>query len=290
MQRRVRVGAAHGFLIRRDNVVVVVPQLVIPHGGVLRHLPHHVKRDGARPVFRRGRGDGKFQIPQRLAHIPAGAFRQIVQRVLRDEHRDLVLRAQPGGGVLQAHTHIGGGERLELKHCAAGQQRVVYIKIRILGGGGDQRDGALLHTFQKALLLALVEILDLIQIQQNAAAAAQRTDLAEHRFDVAGGGGGAVELVQAHPAARRDDAGHRGLANAGGAVKNHVGDFSAFHRAAEHLIGAKQMLLAADLLQRAGTKALCEWFHKRILLNNCHTTCIIGYLRGKIKKKEETGR
>ena len=137
---------------------------------------------------------------------------------------------------MQALADVGGGQCLELKHRAAGKQRVVYIKVWVLGGGGNQGDGALLYTFQQALLLALVEVLDLVQIQQNAAVGTQGADVVQHRLDVAGGGGGAVKFVQFHAAACSDDAGHSGFAYAGGTVEDHVGDMAAFDRAAENLI------------------------------------------------------
>ena len=85
----------------------------------------------------------------------------------------------------------------------------------------------------------------------------------QHRLDVAGGGGGAVELVQLHAAACRDDAGHSGFANAGGAVEDHVGDLAAFDRAAENLIFAEKMLLSADFIQScggAGAVPMAPWW------------------------------
>ena len=54
--------------------------------------------------------------------------------------------------------------RLELEHRAAGQQGVIDVEIGILGGAGDHGDLAVLQKLQQALLLLLVEVLDLIQI------------------------------------------------------------------------------------------------------------------------------
>ena len=128
---------------------------------------------------------------------------------------------------------------LELKHRAARQQGVIYIKVGILGGGSDEGDGSLFHTFQKALLLALVEVLNLVQIQKDTACRAKYADIRQHRLDITGGGRGAVELVQLHTAARCNDAGHGGFAHAGGAIENHIGNFAAFDGAAENLILAE---------------------------------------------------
>ncbi len=72
-------------------------------------------------------------------------------------------------GVVHPTLHVRCGKGFELKHRAAGQQRVIYVEVGVLGGGGNQRDGAVLHAFQQALLLSFVQVLDLVQIQQNAA-------------------------------------------------------------------------------------------------------------------------
>ena len=63
---------------------------------------------------------------------------------------------------------------------------VIYIKVGVFRGGGNEGDSALLNTFQQALLLTLVKILDLVQIQQNAARRPQCADVCEHGLDVAG--------------------------------------------------------------------------------------------------------
>ena len=126
--------------------------------------------------------------------------------------------------------------------------------------GGDQGDAAVLDTFQQALLLLFVQVLDLVQIQQNAARRCQRADILEHCLDIPGAAGGAVELVQGHAAVLGNDACHRGISGAGGTVKDHVGDASALDGAAEHPPRSQQMLLPAHIRQRFGTQALRKWF------------------------------
>ena len=186
MQCSVRVRAAHGFLIGGNDVIVVIAQFVIPHGGAGGHLLDHVKRDGAAAVFDGGCCDGKFQIADRLTHVAASALGQIVKGIFRNENRRLILSAQPCGSAAQTGTNIVGGQRLEFKHRAAGQQGVIYIKVGIFRGGGNKGDSALLNTFQQALLLTLVKVLDLVQIQQNAARCSQCADVCQHGLDIAG--------------------------------------------------------------------------------------------------------
>ena len=82
----------------------------------------------------------------------------------------------------------------------------------------------------------------------------------EHCLDIPGAAGGAVELMESHPAVLGDDAGHGGLARAGRAVEDHVGDAAALDGAAEHPPRSQQMLLPAHIRQRFGTQALRKWF------------------------------
>jgi len=110
------------------------------------------------------------------------------------------------------------------------------------------------------LLLFLVQILDLIEVQQDAPRPGQCADILEHRLDIPRAAGSAVELVQRHAAVLGNDAGHGGLARAGRAVKNHVGDAAALDGAAEHPPRSQQMLLPAHIRQRFGTQALRKWF------------------------------
>ena len=114
-------------------------------------------------VLRRS-GNGKIEAAQRLAQIAACALGKVGTGILI--HADLC--ALPFRKLFQCIVHptlhIRRRKRFELKHRAAGQQRVIYIKVGILSGGGNQGDGTLLHTFQKALLLALVKILYLVKI------------------------------------------------------------------------------------------------------------------------------
>ena len=143
---------------------MVVAELIIPHGRAHGDLLHHVQCDRAAAVFYGCSGDGKFQIAQRLAHIAARTLGQVFQRVVGNEHGRLVLSPEARSGAAQPGADVVGGQGFELKYRAAGQKRVVYIKVGILCGGGNQGDGTLLHTFQKALLLSLVKILYLVKI------------------------------------------------------------------------------------------------------------------------------
>ena len=66
--------------------------------------------------------------------------------------------------------------------------------------------------------------------------------------------------MEGHAAVLGDDAGNGGLARAGGAVEDHVGDTTALDGAAEHLSLGQKMLLAADISQRFGAQTLRQRF------------------------------
>ena len=234
MQRRVRVGAAHRLLVSRNDVIVIVPVFIVPHSSAAGDLFDHFQGDMlALCLLRRGR-HGKIEAAQRLAQVTARALGEIGTGlgIHRDRHalrlRELFQR------VVQPLLHIRRRQGFELEHRAAGQQRIIDVKIRVLGRGGDEGHAAVLDALQQALLLLFVQVLDLVQIEQDAPRPGQRADVLEHGLDVAGAAGGAVELVEGHAAVLRNDAGHGGLAGAGGAVEDHVGDAAALDGAAEH--------------------------------------------------------
>ena len=72
--------------------------------------------------------------------------------------------------------------------------------------------------------------------------------------------------MEGHAAVLGDDAGDGGLARAGGAVEDHVGDTTALDGAAEHLSLGQKMLLAADIGQRFGAQTLRQRFVHRSFL------------------------
>ena len=239
-------------------MVIALP--VVAHGGAAGDLPDHIQGDALFSVFYRRCRDRKVQTAQRLAQIAPGAFGQIGAGVLVHAYRHLFPLGKALHGVAHPALHIRCGKGLELKHRAAGKQGVIDVEIGVLGGGRNQGNAAVLDTLQKALLLLFVQVLDLVQIQQNAARCCQRADILEHRLDIPGTAGGAVELVQGHAAVLGNNACHRGLSGAGGAIKDHVGDAPALDGAAEHPPRRQQMLLPAHIRQRFGTQTLRKWF------------------------------
>ena len=97
----------------------------------------------------------------------------------REEHGHALLpRKRERAALLEdAERPLDGGQQLarldllELEHRRAREQRVVNIEKRILRRGRDERDGAVLHE-----LLLFVEILNFVEVEQNAPGRHQRAD------------------------------------------------------------------------------------------------------------------
>ena len=172
-------------------------------------------------------------------------------------------RALPPGihnvdGPLYRALRLFRRDGLELKHRGAAENGVKHAEIGVFRGGGDEGDPPVLDKFQQGLLLFFVEILDLVQIEQHAAGGQHGVKLGDDLLDVGNAGGGGVELSQGAVGALGDNAGHGGLAGAGGAVEDHVGDLPALHNAAQHPVPAQNMALAHHIVQGFGSYLVCQ--------------------------------
>ena len=185
---------------------------------------------------------------ERLAHVAAHRLRDVRRHAVLD--RDLPVPDGEGKRPLDRPLHVPRLDGLELKHRAAAQDRVVDVKIGVLGRGGDQRHLAGLDEFQQALLLLFVEILDLVQIHERAVRRKEGVQLVDDRLDIRDARGGGVEVVQLAVGLLCDDGRDRGLAHAGRAVKNQVRDVAALDHAAQQAVFAQQVLLADHVIQR----------------------------------------
>ena len=94
-----------------------------------------------------------------------------------------------------------------------------------------------------------VEVLDLVQIQQDAVRGQQGTHLIHHIPDIRQGGGGGIETPQGASRTLGNDICHGGFSGAGGAVEYHVGNLSAVDHPAEQAVPAQNMALTQHLVQ-----------------------------------------
>ena len=72
--------------------------------------------------------------------------------------------------ALQQGNHLLGLKRQQTIDAGAREQRRDHLEGRVLRGGADQDDVALLDVGQKGVLLGFVEAVDLVDEQDGAAA------------------------------------------------------------------------------------------------------------------------
>ena len=164
-----------------------------------------------------------------------------------------------GEGALEKGEDLVFGEGLEGVDAAAGEQRRNDLKGRVLGGGSDEADGAVLDVGEEGVLLGLVEAVDLVDEEDGAGAEfggffGVNHDLLDLLY--AGEDGG--ELDEAGAGDVGDDAGEGGLADSGRSPEDHRGGVVALDLDAEGLAGGEDMLLADVLIEVAGAHAVGE--------------------------------
>ena len=191
MQRRVGVGAAHGFLKRRKNIVMRVAVSVIPHGTALCKLLRKLHGD-ARLVLASYGSRAKLCRVHCFTYIAAASGSDIRGHAVFEPDFFAEVFRQNAECAVYGAGDLLFFHGLELKHCGAAQNGVIYVKIGVFRCGSDQRDAAVFDELQERLLLLLVEILDLIKVQQNAVYRLQRVYLCHHVANIGGGGRGAV--------------------------------------------------------------------------------------------------
>ena len=146
---------------------MVIPALIVTHHPFLDAFLGDLQCDMDDPVRTPlCRQNSKFNGSKRRTRIPVCHIRQKFQcviihfRVVRP-HAFFSVR----NGTAKQCLDIFFSKCAQLKDHRAGQKRPVYLKIRILRGGSDQNDRAVLHIRKQIILLSLVEPVDLIDEQ-----------------------------------------------------------------------------------------------------------------------------
>ena len=112
----VRVGAAHRFLERRDEVVVLVAVLVIADGAALRELAGALRQDAPHALRRRvRREDAELDGVHRLAHVAAAGRGDELRHAVRDLDRRLALLRENRKGAAHGAQRLLGLHGAELK-------------------------------------------------------------------------------------------------------------------------------------------------------------------------------
>ena len=253
---RVGVGVAHRLDEGGDSVVVGIARLVVGGSAALEHLLHQRAVDAARSVFA-GLGGlrGQFDGVERHARVAARDDEQqfprgLVEMRVGGADAALLVRQRPLG----EGAHLVVRQRLELEDARPRQEGRVHFEGGVLGGRADEDHRAVLDVGQDDILLRLVEAVHLVHEEDGAAllhppALAGVGDGLAQVGDAGGDGG---EGGESGAGGGGDEQGERGLARAGRPPQHHRGYGVGADGALQHAAGAEDVLLADELVERAG--------------------------------------
>ena len=154
-------------------------------------------------------------------------------------------------------ARLSGLERLQPEEGGAGAQRRVHLEERVLGGGADQHQHALLDAREQRVLLGLVEPVDLVEEQDRAPALLAETaaGLLDHLAHVLDGGVDRAELLEGLAGGVGDEARQGGLPGAGRAPEDHAGETVGLDEGSQRPARRQQVRLADDLVEGPGPQA-----------------------------------
>ncbi len=162
VKRCIRIGTADRFMQRRDDVVMLLPRLVVE-----RHAPlHHIHQPGG---------------IERLDDLQAGDFLRQIEQIaaIAIRHRpqararvcvELELLAIMAFDPRQQRFQRRIIQPAQHQHLGPRQQCAVQFKGRVFRGGADQHNSAVFHYRQETILLTAVETMNLVDEQKCALA------------------------------------------------------------------------------------------------------------------------
>ena len=177
------------------------------------------------------------------------------------EQRRTTLRAEPDPAA-EAAIRIGEGaigdlaERIGVEGIQPidphpRQQRRVDLVVRVLGGGADQRDRALLDVRQQRILLALVEPMQLVdEGDHRAARLSQRLRLGHQRADVGHAARHRAQLTPRAAGAIREEPRECRLPASRWPPQDERRTMAGLDDAGQGSVGADEVRLADEFLER----------------------------------------
>ena len=250
---RVRVGIAHGFVQRGDQIIMLLAVFIIKKGFLGRTLLQRLPRHGHGAV--RGHfavEHDHLQRGQRRARVTVGKHRNQVQKIWILQPNLLSAKtARVGQRTPEQSFQIVRRECLQHKHLAARQQRPVDFKRGILRCRADQDDAAFFDKRQERILLRLIKPVDFIDEHDGlfpVAAVIIRLlhDCADF-LDAAGDGG---KINKGGLGSVGDDARQRRLAHARRPPEDHRRNLVALDQPPQYLPLSQQMTLPHIFFQR----------------------------------------
>lgn len=229
--------------------------LVVLHDAALDAFLDDVEREVRDAVRRRGgRAHGDLKGREGVASVAVADFGEELPCVGGERDGDVAIAAFPvRQRPVQQHARLVGREGLQLEDERTARERRVDEHRRIVRGGADEDDRAVLDVREQDILLGLVEAVDLVDEEDRAGSAefgaravADLADLRDVRDD--------ARTAHEVPARRlRDDLGERRLAAAGWTEQDDVRETVRLDDAPEQLAVAEDVALAHHLVKRART-------------------------------------
>ena len=154
---------------------------------------------------------------------------------------------------------VGGSEAAQHDHLRAAQEGCVQLEARVLGRGADEDDGAVFHVGQEAVLLGLVEAVDLVHEEERAlAVGAADAGLLEHAAQVGHAGEDRGDLDEGHVGLVRKQSRDGGLADARRAPEDQRGQAAGGEHRAQRAVGGEDRGLAHDVGEPARPQPIGE--------------------------------
>ncbi len=187
--------------------------------------------------------------------VAVGTGDQRLARLARDRQRP----AFEGFGAAHELVERFMVEPAQDQHLATRQERGVQFEARILGGRTDQRYRAVLDIGQEAVLLRSVEAMHLVDEQQGLLAGlGHLPGLGEDFLEIGNAREDRRDRHEPQPDGVGEQPRDAGLARARRPPQDHRGETTRRDHPADRALGAGQMLLADDLVERPRPEAVGE--------------------------------
>ena len=250
VDRRVRIRVPHGLMEGGNQVVMLLPVLVVHQALPAQALGQGLVRHGDAVLVRVPVEHHHLQGAQGAAGVPVAEVGDGPQGPV--VHGDVFLSEPPvvRQRPPQQAQDVLPAQGLQHEHLAPGQQRAVDLKGRILRRRADQHDAPLLHEGQKRVLLGLVEAVNFIHEHDGPHAVhAVFLRLGHHLPDFLDAAGDGGKVDKGGPGLLGDDLRQGGFPHPRRPPEDHGGNGVRGDEPAEQLSLSDQVLLPGELLQ-----------------------------------------
>ena len=205
--------------------------------------------------------NAKFYCIQRCPCISTSKVSQKVQCLLTDF---CMITAQSLNRIcnspVQKFSDILFFQRFQFKNNGTGQQRTVYLKIRIFCGSTNQYQRTVFYKRQQIILLSLVKPVDLVYEQNRLFPVHSKMLLRffYHFLHIFFSGCGRIQLGKSCACRVGDHFRQRGFSGSGRTVKNNRSQFVCLDRTVQQFVFADNMFLPNHFLQRRRPHSRCQ--------------------------------